>query len=460
MKMTCKAALLCLLIPTLLQGQELGALRMNPDTRESRGEAALWGGVEQGWFRPTYAPTLGWSAGARGDIVRHGANTSWEGKISFEQKTGYNMLSSMFLEPGYFPVDLLEFTSGTKSRETGRLEAGFLTDLGYEWAAGMKASFEAAYAGKKTALNHTALGVDARVEPTLSYVMDDDMVLASAAVFRFRTERITAQQSDGTLFLDKGLRYGAFQDAAGTFPVQEIAYGFSEKLFSEDIDAGLEWTWKRGTAGSTGFGNFHYPGSALSVFYKQTFQADEADHGVRIAYERQRDQLREGVSDAEGITSLSDRQSRSVELGYEVRFLHGAVKSLGLTLDGHRYVERSFTPFYDQTKRNLGTATLSVAFAFGALDLKIDAFAGGGVWRDRGRYRDETEDTSYRCTTDWNRLMDYSLAPRAGAGGSLAYRFPGHLFLQIDGKMFHALRETAMGGQNRGIGTLAIGYSF
>ena len=454
------ASLFSLLLPVLLQGQELGALRMNPDTRESRGEAALWGGAEQGWFRPVYAPTLGWSAGARGDIVRHGANTSWEGKFSFEQKTGYNMLSSMFLEPGYFPVDLLEFTSGMKSRETGRLEAGFLTDLGYEWAAGIKATVEAAYAGKKTALSHTTFGLDMQVEPTLSYVMDDDMVLASALVFRLRTEQITAQQSDGTLFLDKGLRYGAFQDAGGTFPVQEMAYGFSEKFFSEDINAGLEWTWKRGTAGSAGFGNFHYPGSAVSVFYEQTFQADEADHVLRAAYERKRDQLREGASDAEGIVALSDRKGRSVELGYEVRFLHGAVKSLGLALDGHRYVDRSISPISDLTKRNIGFATLSVAFSFGALDLKLDAIAGGGVWRDCGRYLNEKEDTPSRCTTDWNRLMDYSLAPRAGAGGSLTYRFPKHLFLQIDGKLFHALRETAMGGQNRGIGTLAIGYSF
>lgn len=454
------ACLFGLLLPILLQSQELGGLRMNPDTRESKGEAALWGGVEQGWFRPTYAPTLGWSTGARGNIVRHGANTSWEGAVSFEQKTGYNMLSSLFLEPGYFPVDLLEFTSGTKSRETGRLEAGFLTDLGYEWAAGVKGTVQAAYAGKKTTLSHTAFGLDLQVEPTLSYVMDDDMVLASTYVFRFRTESVSAQQADAGLFLDKGMRYGAFLESAGTFPVQEMSHGLSELFFSEDINAGLKWTWKRGKAGSAGFGNFHYPGSAVSVFYEQTFQADKADHALRIAYERQRDQLRDGVSDADGITSLSDRLGRRVELRYEVRFLQGAVRSLGLTLDGQRYEDRSFTPFQDLTKRNLGTATLSAAFAFGALDLRIDAFTGGGIWRDFGRYRDEREDMPYRCTTDWNWLMDYSLAPRAGAGGNLTYRFPRHLFVELDGQWFHALRVTETGGQNRGFGTLTIGFKF
>ena len=100
------------------------------------------------------------------------------------------MLSSMLLEPGYFPVDLLEFTPGTKSREIGRLEGGFVSDLGYECAVGLKASLQAGYVGKRTDLRHSAFGMDLRVEPTVTYVMDDDMGFAAAYVFRLKTERI------------------------------------------------------------------------------------------------------------------------------------------------------------------------------------------------------------------------------------------------------------------------------
>ena len=466
MKKTFETCLLAFLLPVFLHGQEVGLLRMNPEHRDSKTQAAIWGGVEQGWFRPSYAPTFGWSAGARAQGVRHGENTSWMGSVSFEQKTGYNMLSSMFLEPGYFPVDLLESTPGTKSRETGRLEAGFLTDMGYEWAAGLKASFQGAYAGKRTDLRHTTFGMDLQVEPTVTFVMDDDMGLASSYVFRLRTESLKTQSpgADGTLpvFLDMGMRYGAFQDRAGVFPVREMSHGFSERFFSEDVSAGLDWMWKRGQAGGGGFDHFRFPGSTVSVFYEQIFQADATDHWLRLAYQRQRDQLRQTASDNAGFTSLSGRLGRSVELKYEARFLHGAVKSLGVALEGRRFVDHAWVPMQDLTKRNLGTALMSAAFAFGNLDLKMDALIGGGLWRDRGRSVSESEDMPYRRTKDWLRDMDYQIAPRFGAGGSIAYHFTRGqgLFLQVDGQWCHALRMAASGGRSRGTGTLTIGYDF
>ena len=211
MKLTCKAILLSLLFPAFLNAQEVGLLRLKPERPEKEGTVAVWGGVEQGWFRPTYEGTLQWSAGARASGVRHGEKTSWMGAVSLEQKTGYGMLSSMLLEPGYFPVDLLEFTPGTKSREIGRLEGGFVSDLGYECAVGLKASLQAGYVGKRTDLRHSAFGMDLRVEPTVTYVMDDGMGFAAAYVFRLKRERIDghALPADGRLAPADGLFDGA-----------------------------------------------------------------------------------------------------------------------------------------------------------------------------------------------------------------------------------------------------------
>ena len=462
MNLTCKAILLSLLFPTLLNAQEVGLLRLNPERTEKEGTVAVWGGVEQGWFRPTYEGTLQWSAGARASGVRHGEKTTWIGSVSLEQKTGYGMLSSMFLEPGYFPVDLLEFTPGTKSREIGRLEGGFVSDLGYECAVGMKASLQAGYVAKRTDLRHSAFGMDLRLEPTITYVMDDDMGLAAAYVFRLRTEQVRAQSGDGvSAFLDKGLRYGQFLDGAGTFPVQEMSHGFAGRFYSEEISAGLEWIWKRGHADATGIGRFYYPGSSVSVFYEQAFQAESADHVIRLSYGRDRDQLRESVSDS-GFAAVSDRLGRNAELKYEARFLHGAVRRLGIALDGHRQEDRALSPVWDQVKRNLGTATLFSSFSFGAIELDLEALASGGLWRDRGRSRDETTDKPYRRTEDWLRLMDYSMAPRVGVGGALTYHVSGPkgLFFRVDGRWLHATRATATGGQNRGITNLSVGYDF
>ncbi len=462
MKITKKASLLGLLLPALLNAQEIGLLRLNPEQPARETKVAITGGVEEGWFRPTYAGTLQWSAGARAEAVRRGEKTTWMGSVSLEHKMGYRMLSSMLQEPGYFPIDLLEFSPGMKIRETGRLEAGFVTDLGYEYAAGLKASFQAGYQGKQTDLRHSSFGMDARVEPTLTYIMDDNMGLAMAYIVRLKTERVQLRPGDGeSAFVDEGLRYGYVFDG-GAFPIQELSHGPAAHFSSEDVSAGLEWTWKRGKADATGFGSYKFPGSTVSVFYEQVFQADQADHVIRASYGRDRDQLRVNGADDTGVTAFSDRLGRDAELKYEVRFLHGAVRRLGLALDGHRREDRALYPRWDQVKRNLGSASLSSSFSFGAVDLDLDALVGGGLWRDRGRSRDETVDMPYRRTEDWLKLMDYSMAPRVGAGGALTYHFssPKGLYVRLDGRWLHALRKTATGGQNREIGNLTVGYDF
>ena len=76
MKMKLKACLLGLLFPVLLNGQEIGLLRMDPDRRNPESEAAVWGGVEEGRYRPTYGSLFQWSAGADARLVRHGKTTS------------------------------------------------------------------------------------------------------------------------------------------------------------------------------------------------------------------------------------------------------------------------------------------------------------------------------------------------------------------------------------------------
>jgi hypothetical protein len=462
MKFLMKASLFGLLLPTLLDAQEVGLLRLNPERPAKETKVALWGGVEEGWFRPTYEGTLQWSAGARAEGVRHGEKTTWMGSVSLGHKMGYGMLSSMLQEPGYFPIDLLEFTPGTKFRETGRLEAGFVSDLGYEYAAGLKATFQAGYQGKQTDLRHSSFGMDVRVEPTLTYIMDDNMGLAMAYIFHLKTERVQLRPGDGeSAFVDEGLRYGYVFDG-GAFPVREMSHGFAGHFYSEEASAGLEWTWKRGKADAPGLGSYTYPGSTVSVFYEQVFLADAADHVIRASYRRDRDQLREKAADGIVATAVSDRLARDAELKYEVRFLHGAVRRLGLTLDGHRRVDRYLSPISDLVKRNLGSAALNASFSFGAFDLDLEALAGGGLWRDRGRSRDETTDMPYRRTEDWLRLMDYQMAPRVGAGGALTYRFssPKGLYVRLDGSWLHALRKTSVGGQNREIGNLTVGYDF
>ena len=195
MKTKLKACLFCLLVPVLLQGQEIGVLRMNLDTVGFKGTAAIRGGVEEGGFRPIHAASFQWTAGAEAKVVNHGEHSSWTGALSFDQMMGQYKNGngySMLLDPDYFPLDIVEFSPGTKSRQSFSLEGGFLTDFGYDWAAGVKASVQGAYTSKRREIPHKDLALTVQLEPTLTFVMDEDMGLVSTYIARFRTENLKA----------------------------------------------------------------------------------------------------------------------------------------------------------------------------------------------------------------------------------------------------------------------------
>lgn len=466
MKAIIKASIVCLLFPVLLHGQEIGLLRLNPDRPASQGMAALWGGVEEGGFRPAFDASLQWTAGAGAQGVRHGKNTSWTGALSFEQRMGYNMFSSLFLEPGYFPMDFLEFSPGTKSRQTGRLEGGFLTDIGMEAAVGIKASFQVTHEAKQQAPRPTAFGMKLQVEPTFTYVMDDEVGLVSSYLFRLRTENLqgTADET-APIFMDKGLRYGSYLSWNGQFAVQELSHGFSELFQSPELSLGVSALWKRGKAGNSGLRTFQYPGSTISAFVEQTYLADKADHIYRISYQRQRDQLKEASEG--GYNPTSDRVIRNLGLQYKVRFLGGILKSTGLSLDGSRSSERSvlmMPRFTDMIVRYNGAATWQASFSYGIVDLDLHVQAGKGWWKDRGRMdvTEQPEGDPLRLTDDWLRKMDYLMASRMGMGGTLTCRIPAvkGLFVQLYGYWHHAFNVTRLPGKNREIGTLKVGYRF
>ena len=460
MKAKCKACLLGLLFPVLLQGQEIGLLRMTSDSLESRGSAAVWGGIEEGQFRPVHGASLQWSAGAEANTVRHGKKSSWMGALSFGQTTGYHMNSSMLLEPDYYPLDILEVPQGTKSRQDVRLEGGFLMDFGYELAAGIKASAQGAHVSKQQNIRHSDLGLDLQAEPVLTYVMDDDMGLVSSYIVRFRTEKLEAWNDDTSysLFLDKGLRYGSYLANSG-FRIQEFSHGFNELLHSPEFNVGLSIIWKRGQAGATG-SELRFPGSTLSAFGEQTIQADVVDHTYRVSYKRMRDQLRETATNG-GIIGLSDRRVRNLDLKYEAKFLHGVLKSVGVVLDGNQWYESaSVVSPLNIVRRYDETATLLTAFSYGPVDLDLNFMAGRGWWKDRGR--EEGSGEPVRLTDNWLRKMDYLMVPRTGLGGTLTCRIPAvqGLYLQLYGYWHHAFQITYLPGKNREIGKLTIGYNF
>ena len=111
------------------------------------GSAEIYGGYETGGFRPGFAASSLWKAGAKAKGTRHGDRTSWTGSFGFEQVEGKDMFTSMFLYPGYYPIDVLEFTPGDKTRQTYSLGGGLVTEPGEDWLLGGKVAYQAANYG-------------------------------------------------------------------------------------------------------------------------------------------------------------------------------------------------------------------------------------------------------------------------------------------------------------------------
>lgn len=450
---------LCLFSPALGRGQDTGLFRMKKNL-PPESDIAVWGGVEDGRFKPTHAALFQWKAGADARFVRHGIQTSWTGTISLEQAMGKYQRSSLFLEPGYFPVDLWDQSAGTASRQTGRVEIGLLSDVSDLWAAGFNASVEVANKKKRGGVHHSTFGVDALLEPTLTFISDDDACFVASYLVRVRTENAKAgQPGDGSqsVFLDEGMRYGEYQPLG--LSVMELSHGFNGRYYSPEFSGGFGITWKRGQAGERDYSRFRFPGSTLKGFFEFPREGFEIDQVYRVSYQRDRDQLRE-VRDG-GTSALSDRVTRDAAFCFTLRPHQGSLKRAGVDLDGSLWRERSVVSVGDAARMLGGTATVFVSAAFGRVDLDVRASVGGGRWLDRGRtYEDPGKDL--RLVEDWRKNMDYRMLPRLGVGGTLTYHasFLEGLTFQVDTDWLRAFKMVHLGGKNRNVATLRIGYHF
>lgn len=486
-----KACILSLLVPLGLGAQEIGLLRLDAPAPGAMGSASLYGGFEEGGYKPAFQASSLWKAGAGAEGVLHSKNTSWQGAFAFEQIEGKEMFTSMFLEPGYFPVDVLEFTPGDKTRQTYRLGGGFATDLDGDFlVVGGKASYSASNYAKRKDIRHTTYGMSLRVEPTVAFKLYENAGMSFAYIFRKRTESIDAEQVGAATdqsyyaFLDKGMRYGTYQvwdgdglhlDEAGVgvFPVKEYANGLAYILDLPIFSCGLELLWKHGSVGEKGYDWFRYPGHELSGFLEGKWNRQN----LRLEMKLQDDQLEEAVLDkvsAGGVTTpeiygynpVSDRTWGSLDLTWGIRFAQGHLKRLQAVLHGGAWTEKSYLmyPYNDRTDRYNASARLLAAFAFGRVDLGLRANGGIGSWKEQGLRggSDKVLTVPYRCQLDWDRKMEYFATSKLGAGLSLAYHLKAikGVYVQAEGTWLHGFGVILLPGADRWSATARIGYDF
>ena len=107
----------------------------------SRSYAEIYFTKENGGLAGHSASDDSWNAGAQTESVRHLKKVSFSGGFGYDYFDGRNMCGSMFTEPGYYPVDILEFTPGRKVREDYTFAGGVSAVLDNRWTGGLREEF-------------------------------------------------------------------------------------------------------------------------------------------------------------------------------------------------------------------------------------------------------------------------------------------------------------------------------
>lgn len=473
-------------------------------------EAALYGSYEDGGFKPPHGGRDVWTAGVRASSLMDLSQATLFGNVRFEQRNSQEMFGSMFLQPGQYPIDVLEFTPGPKIRQTYSVSGGFAREVGLHWLFGVQAGFESANYAKRKDIRHTNYAQNLSVSPGILYhwqIRDDlDLDLGVSYLFRKTSESVDAEQVGAATadtyyaFFNKGMNYGTYQvwdgagihlDEAGVglLPVTEITHGGAIQACLQSmilLEAGYDYS--EGLVGEKGYDWFRFPGHRTYVDF--TFRMPPGtllDSGMlflRAHLESRTQTLREAVLDKEtsgGVTTPSiygyNRvyRRKNGEERYSAAFSgKGWIRQVQLEYGyrpGREYSTLTY-PYVD----TLATAVRHIELS-GRLCPWLDPNAiGPAPWEVAVRLRGQwgrcheqglvvtdasavPESEPFRLVSDWVRKREFMTAPRVMAGLSLRRNLPRGVFLEASGSYTRAFKLEYL-GRDRWQAGLTLGCNF
>lgn len=271
-----------------LDGNNIAGMRCDS---LSISNASLKGDYTFGDNRYPFEAPSQWSAGLKASSIMHLRKVSFYGSFKFLHSAFYNACGSMFINPGRYPVDLVEYTPGGKSSQNYAFTGGFSSDIAEHWRIGARVDFSATNYVKTKDLRYTDYALDFSVKPSFQWV-SGDWTLGAALALERNTETINAEQvsesnTEYDAFIDKGLGYGIMQEWKGGalhlsesgisgFPVMELGYGASAQLSWRGLYAELSYMCSSGKMGEKDAIWFKFPSqrAALTLGYQFTSDND------------------------------------------------------------------------------------------------------------------------------------------------------------------------------------------
>ena len=454
----------------------------------SRSYAELAGGYESGGFKQSWQADDTWSAGARTASVRHLERISFKGGFSFEQKEGYGMCGSMFTDPGYYPIDVLEFTPGRKTLQTYSLDGGFSYDMSSNWRLGIMADFASANLAKRKDLRHTNWKLDFSIAPGSMY-HNGDFAAGLSYIYRKTGETVDAEQvgtaeSSYYAFFDKGLMYGVYQvwtgsgvhldeDGVNGLPVKENSNGLAAQMQYKGFFAEAEYSITNGEVGEKEYIWFRFPGNMMTARLGYKAEDDFGEHYARLDFEWKSQSVRESVLEKiteNGVTIVTDHGSNIIQrrdmftLCPSYEYVTGKWEvSADADLTWKNGLASQMYPYiYTQS---LMTVALKAGglVRFGGFELSADAVYGFGKVSEEQRIAGmsmEALSAPYRLQEWYDQQMEYDTAEKIGADLVVRYDFKKGLYLKTTGSWMHGFDLEYAAGSDRFAATLGLGYSF
>ena len=454
----------------------------------SRSYAELSGGYETGGFRESWQAEDAWNAGARTASIRHLDRISFKGAFSFRQWDGYGMCGSMFTDPGYYPVDVLEFTPGRKTLQTYALDGGFSYDVAPGWRIGAMADFTSANMAKRKDLRHDNWKLDFRVAPGFMF-HKGDLAVGASYVFGKTAETVKAEQvgtaeSSYYAFFDKGLMYGVYQvwtgsgvhldeDGVNGLPVKEFSNGFALQAQYKGLFAELEYARTSGSVGEKEYIWFRFPGDRVDVRLGYKAAGRGAEHYARLDFGWKSQSVHETVLEKEtgnGVTTVVGHGSNMIRrreiLSLRPKYEYVAEDWEVFAEAGLSWCNGAASQMYPYIYvQSLMTASVNAGgqVRLGAVEIAADVMYGWGNVRESERSVSGTagvQTAPYRLQEWYDLQMEYDTARRMGAGLSVKYDFWKEMYVKAAGRWLHGFDLRKLTGADRMEAKLAIGYQF
>ncbi|MDE5637178.1 MAG: hypothetical protein K2I43_04045, partial [Alistipes sp.] len=406
---------------------------------------------------------------------------------AFDHTSGRDMSGSMFIRPGYYPIDVMEFTPGRKDRQSYSFDGGLSADISDNWRIGAAIEFEAQNYAKRKDLRHTNYRLDMTLTPSVMY-RNGRMAAGVSYIFNKNSERVSAEEVGSSsagyyAFLDKGLMFGACEIWTGSgthlnesgvdgLPVREFIHGAAVQFSVGGFYADAEYRYGSGSVGEKLTEWFRFPSHRATVHLGYRFRGGESLHTLRLRF------------DYSTQTSYEKVLGRETQNGITTTVIYGENRIFERThlvvnpeyrLDGPRFEFRSGAEI--EQLRRLASHMYPHLFshsmirsrvymrgvlALGAFDLGASASFAAGSAVEKSRTEDTGMETSevFRLDDYYLRQNEWFTAPRFTAEVSLRYTFRRGIFAEACAGVTRGFGTVHIGDGERWYETLKIGYTF